>query len=665
MAVDSRKTLLITDLDPTVFGKITIGNKCYVSIPTMSGSGFNSLFRYSIRDLGDVSNDVIPVENNILAFKNGKWVPSVIDSTFNQNLNISLNNLTDVNIDTGLSTNDVLTWDGVSQKWKSKPISINQQINNVNSYTPERIKFIATSKGQLSGVFVVSTSNEIYQSGSATFSIFNHFSTTTDKLILCPFSEDDGPTDGTGWKKVIYNTRNCYALTNGGQLWVKGYNDFGQLGIGTIKVPVGNNKTEVFRKIDNPTIGGVDLVFEDIDITWTNPTYNGADNNNEKWKNVVVAAICRNRLQENVAGADRYLYMWGDTNIAESSSSQNVPTRITAFDLLKPIKVSLGMIGATHYAVLCENGTVYTAANNSFLEVSFTDATIKSRFGNPLGRSSANGQPLLSSFNLVSYSVTGPTPIIKDVYAGCGTYYQNTNIASAPIAPYTMLIDTNNKLYYAGRNNTGQAGIGTKTTISTSTSASGQGAFVVCSNITTNGQLRVKNFGINDGAFHFAHIEYDTEKLVTLGSNIGNQLGTQGAAGMVTSAYSIVNMPGNYSNEKIKKVVTGSYTNSTSNDNLSGFTVILTNNGLVFTCGNCPKGQSGNGRNNPVLLGIVPLPEPISDITQVCGDQDSAIFAVGNSGKAYVWGANNSGQTGAMSPSYGDIKYPIDLPVPQ
>jgi alpha-tubulin suppressor-like RCC1 family protein len=664
MAVDSRKTLLITDLDPTVFGKITIGNKCYVSIPTMSGSGFNSLFRYSIRDLGDVSNDAIPVENNILAFKNGKWVSSVIDSTFKQNLDIKLNDITDVNLNQNLAQDSVLSWDGISNKWIPKAITSNQDNNN-NVYVPERIKFVGTAKGQTEGVFVVSTTNEIYQSGVSN-SVYNYFTAaapggTTDRLVLSPFSEEDGPVDGSGWKKVLFNNRNCYALTVNGQLWAKGFNDCGQLGVGT-KVPVtANSKTDVFRLVSPPSFiaGSVTIktVFEDIDISWSNPTA-------LRSQEVVVAAICRKDTQSQVPGADRYLFVWGNTFITEANGIENTPKRISNFDALKPIKVSLGMSGATHYTVLCEDGKVFTAVNRLFgdraSDRTFNNTLVTTYAGNPLGRSHTLSAFPVSSFNEVSYDVT-PVPIIKDIYNGCGAYFQTTTTSS--YAPYTMLIDNNDKLYYAGRNNTGQAGIGTKTTIATSTSASGQGAFVACINSTTNGQLRVKSFGINDGAFHFAHIEKDTEKLVTLGSNIGNQLGTLGAANMVTSAYSIVNMP--LSGETIKKVITGSYATSTGDNTLSGMTMVLTNNGLVYTFGHCPNGQSGNGRLNPALPAIVPMPEPIFDITMVGADQESAIFVLGNSGRGYVWGANNKGQTGALPPSIGSIPYPINVPIPQ
>jgi alpha-tubulin suppressor-like RCC1 family protein len=663
---ESRKTILITDLDPDIFAKKLIGNKYYITLPPMSDGNFNSLFRFSIQDLGDVAAN-IPAENNILIYKDGEWTPSVIDEGLISNLNISLAGLKDVALPADLSINDVLSWNGA--KWvAAQPQNSTTGGTSVNQYSPRRIKFFAVSKGQTDGVFAISTDDQIYQAGLAS-TVYNHLATNSDRLQLCPM---EGTKTGT-WKKVLYNSQNMFALTTTGELWAKGNNANGQLGNGTTSDTIQDTIKKInfgfaLNTSNYSTTDGT-LLIEDFDISWSNPISTAES------KKVTVIAICKTNIPNDT---NRYLFGWGYQSIS-SGVGANVfavngpnpsPFRIypTLFDNLNsnigtktPYKVSLGISGEMcHYIILTKSGEVYTAGGNG----------ITSNI-NPLGRNiSTTALTSVSSLSAVLYydSINPPpnwtSPYITDVFAGA-------NILGSNIALYSMLktVSPQDELYYSGLNNIGQAGVGTSTLVV----SSGLGAFTVCNyknlnSVQSPSPIKIKTFGWNDGSFHFAHINTDN-RLVTIGGNNQYQLGTSTANVSGNGYYQVLDIN---TTSNVKRVLTGSYstrtsqiTTSTHADSVSGNTLALFEDGTVWFFGNSKNHQSGVGTNGNFQAQKIILPEFITEIYQSGRDEDTVVFALGSSGRAYTWGANAKGQSGSLPSTTGQIRFPIDVEIPQ
>lgn len=90
-------------------------------------------------------------------------------------------------------------------------------------------------------------------------------------------------------------------------------------------------------------------------------------------------------------------------------------------------------------------------------------------------------------------------------------------------------------------------------------------------------------------------------------------------------------------------------------------TVVLDENGEVFTFGENDKGQLGNGSNEdsdyPILI-------TLSNIVQIAAASDST-YAIDTDGVLWGWGDNSNGELGQGSSDITDHLVPVQIPLPE
>ena len=304
------------------------------------------------------------------------------------------------------------------------------------------------------------------------------------------------------------------------------------------------------------------------------------------------------------------VYAWGDNTYGQLGNGQMGTTSNVPVKVQMPADTTVLMVagGQYHSAALTNDGRVFTWGRNNRGQLGLGDSAP----GQVSTPQQVNNLPAaardLSSHNLHTLAVIG-----GDVYAW-------------------------------GDNSWGQVGDGTTGNIRTAPV-----------------KVMSKAFRVGAGGTHSIAVDM-YGKLWGWGYNYYGQLGAgDSGAGSDKLTPTAAVMPGQYTDTKFRAVATG-LTHS----------MALSEDGVVFTCGNNSNGQLGNG----ALTAINPEYNPI-DATGLPANTTFGAIGAGHfhsltttlQGKAYAWGSNANGQLGtgqagnARNPSPLEVSAPADTGV--
>lgn len=239
-------------------------------------------------------------------------------------------------------------------------------------------------------------------------------------------------------------------------------------------------------------------------------------------------------------------------------------------------------------------------------------------------------------------------PIYSWGYNSYGQLGIGTNTISTPISPVntsgvlngvsisqvaiggtnTLALGGNGRVYSWGDNGVGQLGN--------------------ANNSVSNVPVAVVNSGVLNG-LNVTHITAgqhhgialaNNGRVYTWGRNLYGQLGNAGSSNSnVPVAVASGSMPNGVS---VSHIAAGGYHN-----------LVLGSNGVIYTWGNNPTGQLGNASNQNSNIPVAVISTGVLNgqtVTQLAAGIDHSL-ALGNDGRVYSWGANNSGQLGSGSVS--------------
>jgi alpha-tubulin suppressor-like RCC1 family protein len=462
--------------------------------------------------------------------------------------------------------------------------------------------------------------------------------TTTQSTYPVQVRLNDG-TLLTNITAIATGSQHCIGLKSDGTVWAWGYNDFGQLGNG---VSGTNQKNPIQVKLNDRT-------------ALTN-----------------VIKISGAGYHSRVLRNDNTLWSWGYNTYGELGNgtkvNQSFPVQMQLSEGTVLTDISDFFDGDCHSFILKSDGTILTCGNNICGQLG--DGTRINRiypvqfmfnlYGNATGANHSiylknNGAVWAwgsNSYYQLGDGTTNRRNIFGEVRLADSSSFQNV-ITVASGSSHTIALKEDGTVWTWGRNNYGQIGNGTisdqKNPIQVKKS---------------DGTFLQKIIDIACGDYHTIVLD-NSGFLWAWGYNNYGQLGI-GTSGAGTDKKNPVklNLPSLFYSASMTPIAGTLISSIKAGANHS---ILLKNDGTIFTWGDNTYGQLGIGTNGTGTNQKNPVQVKMADgnfLTNIIGISGGAnhSIALKNDGTVWTWGYNNCGQLGiGISGSGTDQKFPVQV----
>lgn len=521
--------------------------------------------------------------------------------------------------------NIVLRSDGTLYSWGynySGQLGNLQSGNSTNSNVPVAVndvfngkKIISIANGE-NHTLVLTSDSLVYAWGN---NFYGQLGNSTFVNSNMPILINYGALAGKKIVAIAAGSFHSLALANDGTIYAWGSNNYGQLGNGNntlSNIPVAVNQTGVLigKKIIAISAGSVHslaLANDGSIYSWGNNYYGQLGNGNNTNSNIPVAVsktgVLNGKVIKSISagayhslalGTDGAIYSWGYNYYGQlgnnNNNDSNIPVIVYKNGALSGKTITLIDTKCYHNIALSSDGSIFSWGWNDYGQL---------------------GNSTYTSSNVpVSIPKTGVLSGKSIIGISVGYYH-------------SLLLASDGTIFSWGWNDYGQLGNNNFTNSNVPISIYQSGVL--------SGKKPVKIYS----GYYISSTITDEGKCYTWGYNYYGELGN-GFSGESYNKFTPISVSqSNLNGKSLKTISTGSY-----------HSLILTNDGLIFTFGDNTYGQLGTGSSGALAFSSMPVQVNNSifngkSIVTVAGGEYHSI-ALANDGTLYSWGNNYYGQLG-------------------